>query len=55
MEKLIEELERKQTEIYTDIEDLEGTEEYKEGFENGYYNAFNLAIQIVKENKSLFD
>lgn len=54
VEKLIELLERKQTEIYTDIEDLEGTEEYQEGFEQGWINAFDIAILIAKENSELF-
>ena len=49
MEELINELEKKQSEIYTDIEDLIGTEEFANGYEEGYLNAFDLAIMIVKE------
>jgi hypothetical protein len=54
MKELINELEKKQTEIYTDIEDSDFTEEYTDGYVDGYYNAFELAILIVKENKELF-
>lgn len=50
MEELINELEKKQSEIWTDIEDSDKTEEYAEG----WYNAFEVAVLIVKENSYLF-
>lgn len=50
MEELIKELEKKQSEIWVDIEDSDKTEDFAEG----WYDAFNLAILIVKENKELF-
>lgn len=45
MEKLIEMLERKQSEIYS--------EDVSEEFEKGVLCAFDLAIQIVKEHKEM--
>lgn len=54
MEELIKELEKKQSEIWTDIEDMESTVEYAEGFANGWDKAFDMAILIVKENSNLF-
>lgn len=53
MEKLINELEKKQSEIYADIEDMEATEEFINGFTNGWNSAFDLAILIVQENKKI--
>ena len=54
MEELIKDLENKRTEIYTDIEDTEWAEEYANGYTDAWLNAFDLAIQIVKENNYLF-
>ena len=54
MEALIKELEKKQSEIWTDIEDSDKTEEYNNGFTEGWYNAFEVAVLIVKENSYLF-
>lgn len=54
MEKLIEELEKKKTEIYTDIEDIEWNEKYEKGYVEAWLNAFDIAILIVKENSYLF-
>ena len=54
MEELINELEKKQSEIWTDIEDMESTVEYAEGIANGWDKAFDIAILIVKENSNLF-
>ena len=54
MEELINELEKKQSEIWTDIEDMESTVEYAQGFSNGWDKAFDIAILIVKENSNLF-
>lgn len=57
MEELINDLEKKQGEIYTDMEDYEEytewTEEYANGYTDGYVNAFDLAIEIVKLNENL--
>lgn len=54
MEELINELEKKQSEIWADIEDSDKTEEYNNGFAEGWYNAFEVAVLIVKENSYLF-
>lgn len=55
MEDLINELEKKQTEIYVDMEDFcyvhDCTQEFANGFEEGYLAAFDLAIQIIKEKR----
>ena len=54
MEELINDLEKKQSE-YTDIDEIEGfTNEQKDYFTKGWDFAFDLAIQIVKENSYLF-
>lgn len=54
MEELIKHLEDKQSEIYTDIEDTEWTEEYANGYLDSWLNAFDLAILIVKEHSNSF-
>jgi hypothetical protein len=52
IKEIINDLEKKQSEIYCDVEELEGKKQYKEGFEKGYIRAFDLALLIVKEDYS---
>lgn len=54
MEKLIKNLEDKQSEIYVDIEEMEWGQDYADGFVEGWLQAFEMAILIVKENSDLF-
>lgn len=52
MEEIINELEKKRTEIYTDAEDLDGSEDYVDGYIDAWVNAFEVAIDIVKEGEA---
>ena len=54
MEELIKHLENKQSEIYVDIEEIEWEQDYADGFVEGWLQAFETAILIVKENNDLF-
>jgi hypothetical protein len=54
IKELINDLEKKQSEIYSDVEVLEGKEQYKEGFVKGYVRAFGLALLIVREDYNFY-
>ena len=57
MEELIKQLENKQSE-YTDLEDYANesglTDEEYNCLVNGWNNAFEIAITIIRENENLF-
>lgn len=55
LKEIIKDLEKKQTEIYTDIEDMEWTEQYANGYTDAWLNAFDLAMEIVKFNWKMLD
>lgn len=62
MEELINELEKKQSEISSDIESAIAdeieldfqNEDFADGYEKGFWQGIEKAIEIVKENENLF-
>jgi len=62
MEELIYELEKKQSEISTDVESIVADEieldfqdeQFTEGYIKGCWQGIEKAIQIIKENSTIF-